>query len=148
VRIETIFLDDGGVLSDNERRSGEWRRLVGEFLAPRLGGSAQAWGEANFAVFERQWRRFERWLQDQLAGGAYGDFFGSPDELDRWLGEMCDHVGVARPPRDACPARSRDGGVRHPAHPRRLPGSHRRRPHAPRARLPACYGLGRDLSVS
>ena len=29
-----IFLDDGGVLNDNNRRGVKWRRLIGEFLAP------------------------------------------------------------------------------------------------------------------
>ena len=100
--ISTIFLDDGGVMSDNERRAIEWRRLVGEFLSPRLGGEPAAWGEANQAMFERQWQRFLRWRDERVAAGEYGDFFGSGEERTRWLREMCEHVGVTPPAGDAC----------------------------------------------
>lgn len=93
-RCTTIFLDDGGVMNDNERRSAEWRRLIGEFLSPRLGGTPEAWGEANGVVFERQWRRFEAWQLQRIAAGEWGDFFGSAVERERSLREMCEHVGV------------------------------------------------------
>jgi len=106
--ISAIFLDDGGVLNDNQRRSLEWERLVGEFLAPRLGGSPGAWGEANRVVFERQWRRFEEWQQQRLAADEWGDFFGSAVERERWLREMCEHVGIIAPPREACVALARE----------------------------------------
>lgn len=102
--ISTIFLDDGGVMNDNTRRAAEWERLVGEFLAHRLGGAPEAWGEANGVVFERQWRRFEDWQRQRLAVGEYGDFFGSMPERDRWLREMCEHVGIRAPDRDGCVA--------------------------------------------
>jgi HAD superfamily hydrolase (TIGR01509 family) len=102
VTITAVFLDDGGVMNDNTRRAAEWQRLVGEFLAPRLGGSADAWGAANLIVFERQWERFLAWEHHGLEHNEYGDFLGSPEERERWLGEMCDHVGMARPPRDSC----------------------------------------------
>ena len=59
--ITQIFLDDGGVLNDNDRRGAEWRRLIGEFLSPRLGGEPLAWGAANRIVFDAQWKRFESW---------------------------------------------------------------------------------------
>ena len=53
----TVFLDDGGVLNDNERRTAEWGRLIADYLSPRLGGTREAWAEANRDVFDRQWRR-------------------------------------------------------------------------------------------
>ncbi len=102
MRITAVFLDDGGVLNDNARRAAEWPRLVGEFLAPRLGSAPEAWGEANGVVFERQWRRFEEWQRQRLAAGEWGDFFGSAVERERWLREMCEHVGVVAPPGDGC----------------------------------------------
>ena len=100
--ISTIFLDDGGVMNDNGRRAPQWERLVGEFLAPELGGDPAAWGEANRVVFDRQWRRFEEWTPERTAAGEYGDFFGSSEERERWLREMCEHVGLSVPPVDAC----------------------------------------------
>ena len=45
--IRAVFLDDGGVLNDNDCRAPEWRRLLGEYFAPRFGGTPQAWGEAD-----------------------------------------------------------------------------------------------------
>lgn len=97
----TLFLDDGGVMSDNDRRTLEWRRLVGEFLAPRLGGSRSAWAEANRVVFEGSWQRYLEAVE--LAGGGYLDYFAFWEpEHERWLREMCQHVGVAVPSGDAC----------------------------------------------
>ena len=42
-----VFLDDGGVMNDNSQRGFQWRRLVGEFFVPLLGGTSEAWVEAN-----------------------------------------------------------------------------------------------------
>ena len=50
-----VFLDDGGVISDNRVRAEEWPRHVGEFLGPRLGGDADVWAAANREVFPRVW---------------------------------------------------------------------------------------------
>jgi len=105
VRPAIIFLDDGGVMNDNALRAEGWRRLVGEFLAPRLGGTREAWGEANVAVFDAQWKRFEAW-QEQPPSDAQVDFFTSRVERERWLAEMCERVGVATPAGDACLALS------------------------------------------
>ena len=38
-----VFLDDGGVMNDNNERGLQWQRLVSEFFAPLLGGPADAW---------------------------------------------------------------------------------------------------------
>lgn len=84
-----VFFDDGGVLSDNAVRAREWQRLVGEFLTPRLGGDRTAWGEANRVVYES-------WLR-QRSDNALVDFFNSNAERERWLREMCEHVGVRTP---------------------------------------------------
>jgi hypothetical protein len=50
MKIPVLFLDDGGVLNDNTVRGPQWRRLVGEYFAPRLGGDPAAWAEANRTV--------------------------------------------------------------------------------------------------
>ena len=34
-------------MNDSRRRSVQWQRLVGEFFAPRLGGTAEAWAAAK-----------------------------------------------------------------------------------------------------
>jgi len=38
-----IFLDDGGVITDKERRAAEFARLVGDCFVPLLGGTEEAW---------------------------------------------------------------------------------------------------------
>ena len=92
--VRVVFLDDGGVLNDNDRRAVEWRRLLGEFFAPRLGGEPAAWGEANRAVFEGIWDDWQRLQErDEDPGVAWW-----PDQDARWLAGMCDRVGVAVPP--------------------------------------------------
>jgi phosphoglycolate phosphatase-like HAD superfamily hydrolase len=95
--VRIIFIDDGGVLNDNERRGAEWRRLIGEFLSPRLGGKPLAWGAANRVVFANQWKRFESWNELHSLDEDYVDFFSSGGESLRWLREMCEHVGVPAP---------------------------------------------------
>ena len=87
-----VFLDAAGVVLDTRVMPAQWQRLIGEFLAPRLGGEPSAWGRANAYAAERMWAR-------------YRDPGGTPrethDRLHRlWLREMCEKVGVP-PPRDA-----------------------------------------------
>ena len=101
-----IFLDDGGVLNDNERRAAEWRRLVGEYLAPRLGGEPAVWGQANSVVFDAQWQRFEAWSEAHARDDHYVDFFTSRDERIRWLADMCQQVDLRVPRTDECYALS------------------------------------------
>jgi hypothetical protein len=42
--LRVAFLDDGGVLNDNGRRGPEYRRLLGEYMPPRLGGHGRPAG--------------------------------------------------------------------------------------------------------
>lgn len=88
-----VFLDDGGVLNDNDRRAVEWRRLLGDFFAPRLGGTPEAWGEANRGVFLAIWDDWRRLRQRGLDPGPSW----WPDQDERWLGGMCERVGVPIP---------------------------------------------------
>jgi HAD superfamily hydrolase (TIGR01509 family) len=89
-----LFLDDGGVISDNDVRAPQWQRMVGQFFAPILGGSAEAWAEANRVV-----------ITSFFSPGAWEARMNStPDywsferkyNLD-WLADMCQLVGVPTP---------------------------------------------------
>ena len=88
-----VFLDDGGVLNDNQRRAPQWRRLLGEFFAARFGGTETAWGKANQMVFSAIWTDFEA----ARAGGAElgPDWF--PQQDHRWLSGMFERVCVPIP---------------------------------------------------
>jgi HAD superfamily hydrolase (TIGR01509 family) len=90
-----VFLDDGGVMNDNELRAPQWQRLVAEFFVPRLGGEREAWAEANRIVAPAVWAVSEEWLR------SLGDYtsFDRAYQIE-WLGGMCDRVGVARLPDD------------------------------------------------
>lgn len=91
----SVFLDDGGVLNDNEVRAAEWRRLAGDFFAPGLGGDPAAWGRANAPAYEGSWSAFVAMLErgDEFDPGFW------PRTNRVWLHAMCADVGVA-PPRD------------------------------------------------
>jgi HAD superfamily hydrolase (TIGR01509 family) len=87
--MRAIFLDAAGVLLDTSVMPSQWQRLVGEYLAPRLGGTPDAWAAANAWAADRLWAR-------------YRDPGGTPNEThDRlrrlWLREMCERVGVPVP---------------------------------------------------
>jgi HAD superfamily hydrolase (TIGR01509 family) len=87
----TIFLDDGGVMNLNHLRGPQWQRLVGEFLAPLLGGAPAAWAEANRVVVEEL--LINLWTNPVADYRAY-----HAQEARAWLLGMCRHVGVAPPP--------------------------------------------------
>ena len=95
-----ILLDDGGVMNDTRRRGSQYRRLVGAFFAPRLGGASSAWAEANrlciASIFEPEaWRR-----RVQTAVHDYASFERS--YWHDWVSGMCQLVGVAAPSEAAC----------------------------------------------
>jgi beta-phosphoglucomutase-like phosphatase (HAD superfamily) len=93
-KLPVIFLDDGGVMNDNERRGADWRRLVGQYFAPRLGGSPEEWARANVIAAERYG---ERYLQTR-AENPYLDHGADWVEAnDLWLATMAEAVGVAVP---------------------------------------------------
>lgn len=99
----TLFIDDGGVLSDNSRRGPEWRRLVAEFFPTRLGGSPEAWAAANRAT----WQQVAEAHQPALA--VEGRYVAGLKAYERaWLAAMCEHVGIAPPEGDACDALARE----------------------------------------
>jgi HAD superfamily hydrolase (TIGR01509 family) len=91
----SIFLDDGGVMSDNQVRAPQWQRMVGEFLAPRLGGTPDAWAAANRAFTDRLFApgAFEARLR------AASDYVSFDRQYQQdWLAGMCPLVGVPMPP--------------------------------------------------
>lgn len=94
-RIRVVFIDDGGVLNDNDLRAPQWRRLVGEYLAPRLGGTPEAWARANAGAFERGWERLV--AQNERAGESGGVDAWVRADRGLWLVDMCEQLGVPVP---------------------------------------------------
>lgn len=89
-----VFLDDGGVMNDNRRRGEQWRRFVGEYFAPRLGGTPEAWAEANRAFTDELFEP-ANWAARLAASPSYRHF---DERYQRdWLAGMCRSVGVSLP---------------------------------------------------
>ena len=90
----TVFLDVDGVLVDAVKLPQEYVRLMGDVLAPALGGTPEDWGRANAVVFPRVWAENKEWSDD-------------PDELNRHVGRlniqgMAEHLGIEPPDDDTC----------------------------------------------
>ena len=68
-QIEYLFIDNGGVLTDNAQRRLHYRRLVGEYFSSRYGGSQADWAEANLNVVLPAWQRF----LDRVSNWELGD---------------------------------------------------------------------------
>jgi HAD superfamily hydrolase (TIGR01509 family) len=86
-----VFLDDGGVMNDNRRRAQQWQRLVGGFFTPLLGGTPEAWAEANRIVAAGLFDP-AAWRARLRAAPDYASFERA--YLLDWLSQMCALVGV------------------------------------------------------
>ncbi len=92
-----IFLDDGGVITDKERRAAEFARLVGDCSVPLLGRTEEAWTRAHRVVVGQ--------LADPqsvsvLAADDYVGFYRAYQL--RWFGGMCELLGLPTPPEEEC----------------------------------------------
>ena len=92
-----ILLDDGGVITDKQRRAAEFERLVGDYFVPLLGKTEEAWTRAHHAVV------------DQLADPQSMSVLTAADFVDfyrayqlRWLGGMCELLDLPTPPEEEC----------------------------------------------
>ena len=94
-----IFLDDGGVMNDNNVRALQWQRLVSEYFVPLLGGSPEAWSRANRVVTDRLFEP-DAWQRRVQAAADYRSF--DRDYQVEWLQGMCDLVGIETPPEEEC----------------------------------------------
>lgn len=92
-----IFLDDGGVMNDNTLRGTQWQRMVAEFFLPILGGTFEAWSEANRLVMTGMLEP-DAWSRRIQAAHDYTDF-DRMYQVD-WLRGMCELVGVPMPPEE------------------------------------------------
>jgi HAD superfamily hydrolase (TIGR01509 family) len=101
-KVRYLFIDNGGVMSDNSRLRQNWPPMVGEFFASRLGGTAEAWADANRAViadvFARSYFALPQTAWDSARDSVLAEtnlYF-----LD-WLRSMCREMGLEGPVSDA-----------------------------------------------
>ncbi len=92
-----IFLDDGGVITDKERRAAEFGRLVGDCFAPLLGRTEEAWNRAHYVVVDRLAG------PQSLSTLAAADFVGFYRAYQLgWVAGMCELLGLPTPPEEEC----------------------------------------------
>lgn len=103
-----ILLDDGGVMNDNLLRGPQWQRLVGEFFAPRLGGSPEAWAEAN-RIQMTDLLEPENWQRRVRNAADYASFEHA--YWCDWLNGMLQLLGIATPAEAACIELARQAGI-------------------------------------
>jgi len=89
-----LFLDDGGVLNDNSVRGEQWRWMVADYFVPILGGSREAWAEANWTIINEMLYP-EAWEARMKAAPDYATF--DYDYQRDWMYAMCRLVGVTPP---------------------------------------------------
>jgi HAD superfamily hydrolase (TIGR01509 family) len=94
-----VFLDDGGVMNDNNIRALQWQYLVGEFFVPLLGGSPETWSRANRMVADRLFEP-SAWRRRVQAAPDYRSF--DRDYQVEWLRGMCELVEVGTSSDEEC----------------------------------------------
>jgi len=79
-----IFFDDGGVLNDNSKRGPKWWKHLGEWFAPRYGGTLEDWKRANIKALKLEMEHHDSmFLGTRKPYTNYQDF---QKEMDRvWL---------------------------------------------------------------
>lgn len=93
--VEQVFLDNGGVITDNGVRRVQYRRLVAQYFAPKFGGAPEAWETANTQIFPGVWQRH----LERLAGWHAGRDLEAETMLyyAEWLRLMFQRMGLAAP---------------------------------------------------
>jgi len=92
-----VLLDVGGVINDKRQQTAEFQRLVGEYFAPLLSGTPEAWNEAHRVVTGRLLD------QESAIAQAVPDFISFHRTCSSyWLGGMCELLGLPIPPEEEC----------------------------------------------
>ena len=95
--IQAIFLDDGGVMNDNERRGSQWLLHLVDYLLPRFGGTRAAWEAANTEVITHQMKMFI----DGIGFPERGGYRAARRTMGiTWVRDMFRIVGVPAPADD------------------------------------------------
>ncbi|MFD1675208.1 HAD family hydrolase [Alicyclobacillus fodiniaquatilis] len=99
MKTPVLFIDDGGVLSDNRVREPQWEDVLAAYIPTVLDGTTEQWSTANKSVFGRYTDEFlmELWIQ---AGGNYECFIAK--ERYFWMKSMCEIVGISTPTFERC----------------------------------------------
>ena len=103
MQVTAVFLDIDGVLSDNNVLGPEYRRLMGDILAPALGGTRKDWGRANRAVFPDLFAESMAWTGDPTVAARR--------EYRENIERMCAWLGLEAPPPAECERLGREFNI-------------------------------------
>ena len=94
--IHYIFIDNGGVITDNSVLSRNYLRRLGELLSPHFGGNSEQWAAANGRTWPRVWQRHLARMEtfDVASGDIEREFYLTKAD---WLRSMCAEIGVEAP---------------------------------------------------
>src|SRR6266566_2509869 len=95
VPLLNIFLDDGGVITDKQRRAAEFERLVGGSFVPLLGGTEEAWTYSHRAMVDRL---AEPQSASALTAADFVSFYRAYQL--HWVAEMCELLDLPTPPEE------------------------------------------------
>ena len=95
MRTKAVFLDAAGVLLDTGVMPAQWQRAVGLHLAPRLGGTPEAWAAANTVALAAWTARVAE--AAKKAGPRKGARQAQLDARTRWFTDLCAAAGVPVP---------------------------------------------------
>jgi len=131
-----IFLDDGGVITDKQRRAAEFGRLVGDYFVPLLGGTEEAWARAHHTVVDR--------LADPQSMGVLttADFvsFYRAYQL-HWVAGMCELLDLPTPPEEERLDLAYRARLDHAPHPGSFTGRSRSHPSLASSGVRAAHGF-------
>ena len=105
MRVSAVFLDVDGVINDHALNPGMWDSLMGDVLAPALGGEPADWGRANRKVFPRIWAQQHTWGTDPMERITI--------EARLILSGMCEELGLRPPAPGVVPGALRGPRRRH-----------------------------------
>jgi HAD superfamily hydrolase (TIGR01509 family) len=92
-----LFLDDGGVMSDNRIRGPQWRALLGPFLHDRYGGDPKRWSAINPSALRSAWETVTARSASYATQAAF-----HRDYAVLWTHGMFGGMGMTPPPDDEC----------------------------------------------
>ena len=93
--VKVIFLDDGGVMNDNNLRTPQWRELIAQYFSPRYGGTIDIWKMANKYAFTRLMDRYEQIIRETPLID-FNKFW--EEEMSQWITEMFTIAEINPPP--------------------------------------------------
>lgn len=92
-----IFLDDGGVMNNDQIRGKQWQKLIGKYFSPKFGGKPDMWGIANKRFITEYMNNYREEISKNIEL-PYSEIYES--YIEEWINSMFDSVGIDRPKRE------------------------------------------------